>query len=269
MVRKGLPGLEYLPREKCAWSATLAALAFGARREMDPAAALDRWARMHGVPASGRYVELGSRALVLWHGTSAERAEKIREVGLYPKKGIWATALPSLAHSFARGRGDRYLAGSAMIVLVFDREDMSVAFEPAKEKQTLRFRSHLGPEYIEYVLWDDRIEFVGARRAHRPGPWGAAAFKKVRGRWVPRSRPPVRFDNAHVYETLDEWVTLSVRRVVGELGVAAPIEVFSALYATIRPMEALSHDAVFDALDRLCVRRRHGLSLTDAEAGHA
>ena len=136
--------------------------------------------------------ELGRRALVLWHGTSAARAQRIRRVGLFPRKGVWATADPELTHSFCRGRADRHGAGSAVIVLLFDREDIPVAFEPARERDTLRFRSVLPPECIEYVLWEEWLEFVGSRCSRRPRQWGVCRFKKRHGRWVPRSRPPVR-----------------------------------------------------------------------------
>jgi len=257
MVRRGMADLKYLPRGRCEWNTTLAAVAYGVRREMgSPDLAL--WAAMHGCPASARYIELGRKALVLWHGTSARRAERIREVGLFPKKGIWATAKPRLAHSFSRNRGSAYQAGSAMIVLVLDRKDMPVAFEMAREPDTLRFRSPLGPEYIEYILWDDRIDFAGAHRSRRPRPWGTARFKRAHGRWMPRSRPPVRFDDAHTYDSLDGWLDLSVRRIVRTLGSASGIEIFSSLYATVDTGEALPHEAVFDTLDRLCVPASSG-----------
>ncbi len=255
LVRKGLKGLEYLPKSGTGWSMTMAAMAYSQQRRAGRAD-LNRWAVMHGAAASGRYAELGSRALVLWHGTSAARADKIREVGLYPKKGVWATAEPSLAHSFSRNRGSAFAAGSAMFVLVFDREDIEIPFEMAGEKDTLRFRSPVGPENFEYILWDDRIDFVGARRSRRPKPFGLARFKRVSGRWVPRSRPPVRLDAEHSYEDLRGWLDQSIRRVVTMQGGASAIEIFSSLYATIDPVEALRHDDIFDAMDRVCAAGR-------------
>jgi len=251
LVRKGMKDLEYLPRPPAVWSATMAALAYSRQRKARTAD-LNRWAMMHGLPGSARYAELGQRALVLWHGTSAVRAEKIRQVGLFPKKGVWATAEPKLAHNFSRSRGTAFAAGSAMFVLVFDREAIDIPFEMASERDTLRFRSHVGPENFEYVLWDDRIDFVGVRPLPRPKPWGKAGFKRVSGRWVPRSLPPVRFDADRSYEDLSGWVDLSVRRVLEHLGRAGGVEIFSSLYATIDPPEALCHDDIFAALDRLC-----------------
>jgi hypothetical protein len=273
MARKGHKDLLYLPRSRCGWNATLSALAWSARRQVENSPDLNLWAVMQGCPASARYAELGRSALVLWHGTSARRAEKIREVGLFPKKGVWATAEPALAHGFTRGRATEYSAGSAMIVLVFDREDIPVPFEMASEKETLRFRRPVRPEFIEYVLWDDRIDFVGRRRARLPRAWGAGRFKRVSGRWVPRSRPPVRFEGRQAYSSLDEWLELSIRRVLTALGKAAGIEIFSSLYSTIDPTDALPHEAVFEALERLCgaarPQRRSGnrlFRLRDEEA---
>lgn len=260
LLRSGHKDLMYLPHEKCGWNATLSALAWSGRRQIEEKPDLNLWAAMHAQPASARYAELGRHALVLWHGTSARRAEKIRQVGLFPKKGIWATAEPSLAHSFTRGRSSQYAAGSAMIVLLLDKENMPVPFELAGEKNTLRFRQPLRPQFIEYILWDDRIEFVGRRKARQPKPWGVARFKKVGGLWVPCSRPPVRFDNRHSYANLEEWLELSLRRILTTLGRAQAIEIFSSLYSTIDPTQALRHDAVFEALERVCGPPRHGRS---------
>ena len=78
---------------------------------------------------------------------------------------------------------------------------------------------------------------------------------------MPRSKPPVRLDHERTYRTFDEWLDLSVRRVLGELGAACAIEVFSSLYATIDPTDALEHDRVLAKLEDLCAapRRRKGL----------
>jgi hypothetical protein len=82
-------------------------------------------------------------------------------------------------------------------------------------------------------------------------------FKKKEGRWVPLSRPPVRFDDEHAYSDLGEWLYLSIERILSTLGSACAIEVFSSLYATINPWEALEHAAIFTALERLCHVSRH------------
>ena len=75
---------------------------------------------------------------------------------------------------------------------------------------------------------------------------------------MPRSRPPVRFDRGRSYSELDEWLDLSIRRILETLGEAAAVEVFSSLYATVDPWEALAHRQVFAALERLCEHKRPG-----------
>jgi len=257
LAARGLRDLEYLPRSRTGWNATLAAHAFSVRRRLAGQADLNLWAAMRACPPSARYERLGRDALVLWHGTSAARAEKIARHGLFHKRGVWATVEPRIAHGYTRGRSSRFSVGSAMVVLVLDGEDMPAAFErQGRGGLIFRFHAALPPECVEYVLYDDRIEFVGGERAERPRPWGAARFKKRHGRWVPCSRPPVRFEEDHTYRTLDEWLELSIRRVLATLGPASGVEVFSCLYATIEPTEALEHRAIFAALDRLCGKPR-------------
>jgi hypothetical protein len=68
----------------------------------------------------------------------------------------------------------------------------------------------------------------------------------------------VRFDGQHTYADLDGWLELGIRRILAALGRCQAIEVFSSLYATIDPADALSHDAIFEALERLCGPPRSG-----------
>lgn len=251
LVTDGYKLLAYLPRGRCAWNATLAALAYSARRRLAGAADLNVWASMHGVAASRRYAELGERRLAFWHGTSAVRAKKIREVGLFHKRGVWAATDPAIAHGYTRGRSRAFGAGSAMVVFVIDKNEWAARAE-RESGEVARFHESIPRECVEYVLWSDRIEFVGAEKLGSPKPWGAARFKRRSGKWVPRSRPPVRLDGQRSYRTLDEWLAASVERIVTALGSVAAAEVFSSLYATIDPWDALEHRRIFDALHALC-----------------
>ena len=253
LVKDGYRDLEYLPKRRPWWNATLAALAYCARRQLSTSADLSTWAAMNGCAASGRLQDLGDDALVLWHGTSSARAEKIREHGLFSKRGLWTTSEPRIAHGYTRGRSRNPGAGSATVVIVLDRK----AFKPEQHyyqasPEIMVFRAGLGPEWVEYILRDDRLEFVGDEKADQPRPWGTARFKRRDGKWVPRSMPPVRLDNAGEYSSKAEWLEMSIRRILSDLGGAAAIEVFSSLYSTIEPWDALSHEEVLEALDRLC-----------------
>jgi hypothetical protein len=68
----------------------------------------------------------------------------------------------------------------------------------------------------------------------------------------------VRLDGERSYSSLSTWLDASVERIMGALGCAAAADIFSSLYATIDPWDALEHDQVFDAIERLCrpIRRR-------------
>jgi hypothetical protein len=253
LVKEGLKDLEYVPRGRTEWNTTLSALAFSARRQLGDRCDLNLWAAMHGCPASRRYADLEDSALVLWHGTSAARARKIREHGLFSKRGLWTTMEPAIAHGYARSRSRNPGAGSATVVLVLDRRAFKLEQHYYRQNPDIYvFRAGLGPEWVEYILWDGHLEFAGDERANAPKPWGRARFTKRDGRWTPRSRPPVRLDGAHEYSTRDEWLEVSVRRILETLGQAAAIEIFSSLYATIDPWDALDHADVLAALDRLC-----------------
>ena len=74
LARGGWKDLAYVPRGRCQWNMTLAAQAYSLLRQRVARPDLNLWAAMHACPPSARYVELGPNALVLWHGTSAERA---------------------------------------------------------------------------------------------------------------------------------------------------------------------------------------------------
>ena len=264
LVRGGFKDLEYMPRSRTGWNATLAAYAYAVRRKVARAADLNLWATMHGCPASARYQELRQSALVLWHGTSAKRAERIREFGLFHKRGVWATFEPRIAHGFTRGRSSAYSAGSATVVILVDGSEVLPGVDYDQESaEIVRFHTNVPPEWVEYVLWDDRVEFVGERKAHEPRPWGKARFKKKEGQWVPRSQPPVRFDGEHAYGALEEWLHLSIERIISTLGPSAPIEIFSSLYSTVDPWDALRHEDIFSALEEMCAppRRRRGTRL--------
>jgi hypothetical protein len=270
LVRGGFRSLEYLPRSRTGWNATLAAYAFSVRRQVAGRCDLNQWAVMHGCPASARYEEMGEEALVLWHGTTARRAERIARYGLFHKRGVWATLEPKIAHGFSRYRARAYRAGSAAVVLLLDgRQVRSGVHYDEEAGEVLRFHAAVPAESVEYILWDDRIEFVGEEKIGQPKPSGVARFKMKSGRWVPLSQPPVRFDNGDSYDDLEGWIHLGIRRILSTLGSAAAIEIFSRLYATIDPWEALRHEAIFAALERLCRASRHrcGVELFSLRAG--
>lgn|GEM_PF-1487782 len=259
LVRSGFKDLEYLPKSRTGWNATLAAYAFSARRQIAGRADLNLWAAMHGCSASARYSELEENALVLWHGTSAGRAARIRETGLFHRRGLWTALDPKIAHGYTRGRSSQYKAGSATIALLLDRRTIEPGIHyDMQGTDIFRFHSSMPPENIEYILWDDRIDFLGEQKAKWPRSWDIARFKKKEGEWVTYSQPPVRFDEEHTYSDIKEWLYLSIRRILYTLGSASAVEIFSSLYSTMNPWDALEHEDIFEALECLCDMPRKG-----------
>ena len=185
-------------------------------------------------------------------------------MGLFSKRGLWSTTEPKIAHGYTRRRSE-YGAGSATIVLVLDRREISEGQHYSKNGPLIYcFHSGLDAVNIEYVVWGDRLEFVGAAKAREPHAWGRARFKRQNGKWLPLSRPPVRLDDERTYGSFDEWLRLSIERVIAMHGAATALEVFSSLYATLDPHDALEHEQILTTLEESCdARHRRRL-----RAGH-
>jgi hypothetical protein len=259
---KDFPDVAYLPPERTGWDFTLAALAYGARREIECGKPdLGRWAARHGLPPSARASDLGEDAAILWHGTSRARADKIAEHGLFSKGGLWTTSDPRIAHAFTRGRSERFAAEGAMVCLVMDRRVYAAERDFVVEGggDVFRFHKGLPADVVEYVLVHGEGRFLGPGPASAPAPWPSGKFKKRGGEWVPLQKPPARYSDAASYSTAAEFAGLCLRRLLDELGEVAAVEVFSALYSLIEPWEALTHEDVFDLIEEHCERgRRRG-----------
>ena len=260
LASEGFRDLQYLPRERTGWDCTLASLAFGARAAIEGRAPdLNRWAARLGAPPSGYYAETGSDALVLWHGTSRERADKIREHGLFHKRGLWTTTDPQISHSFCRSRSERFGTDGAVLCLVIDRREIEEGRDYDLEGggDIYRFRGGLPPEAVEYVLVHEAICFVGPLRGNDPAPWPGARFKRQSGKWAPVQAIPVRYSGSETYSTLAEFMELCVDRLLDELGEVTALDVFATLYAAVAPWRALPHEAAFDLIEEKCVPHRH------------
>jgi len=259
LLEAGFSDLRYLPRERCGWDATLAALAYGIRAQLERRLPdLNAWAAQHGNAASGRYQELGPEALVLWHGTSRERADRIAEHGLFHKRGLWTTTSPHLAHGFTRGRSERFGVEGAMVCLVVDRGAIAEGrdYELEGKGDILRFHHGLPVEVVEYVLVHEEVRSTGQARARRHGVWPQARFRKQGGEWVPVQKSPVRYSDGATYTTPREFARLCVLRLLAELQELAALEVFSTLYATLQPWDALSHQDLFALVEEHCLPAR-------------
>jgi hypothetical protein len=270
VIAEGFRDLEYMPRGRAEWDFTLASLAYSVRRVVDRKAPdLNAWAARHGVASSARYGRLGGDAMVLWHGTSRQRAGKIAQHGLFHKGGLWATLEPRISHGFYRRRNESFGAEGAVVCMVLDRRKVSEGIDFTwEDAQVLRFHHGLGPEVVEYVLDRNSIQFVGPEPAAGAHAWTRGKFKRLDGRWVPVQNPPVRYDAQATYGSLDAFLALCLGRLIAELGEATAIDIFSTAYAMISPPDALEHQRVFELIDEECRpgRRRGRFQLF--KAGH-
>jgi hypothetical protein len=273
MEELGFRDLEYLPRETSGWDMTLAALAYGARLDISGVQPdLNAWAFRHGLPGSARFAEMGERAVVLWHGTSRERAENIAEHGLFHKGGVWTARHPSMAHQFCRARAGEAEGEGAMVCVVLDRGELVGGRDFHIESgeglnQVVVFHGKLSADVVEYVLLKDSMRFAGPERTKdRPRP--SARFKKSHGEWVPVQKAPVRLPDGGEYSSAGEFSALCLSALLGELGAVAPIEIFSAIYSLVEPREVLEHGDVIELVERNCREaRKRGKFTTYRAAG--
>ena len=150
-----------------------------------------------------------------------------------------------------------------MFALVIPKPILEEEFHFSQGANEVRLYSRVSPDFVEYVLWSDRVDFAGKEKAKSARPWPRFKFKKQRGEWIPLTRPPVRFDDECRFASKQEWLDLGIRRILTTIGSATAIEVFSSLYSTIDPWEALEHDEILAVLEGFCdhPQRKSGMSL--------
>ena len=253
------PDLAYLPHGRAAWDCTLSCLAYGMRQEITRAPVdLNAWAARQGLPASGSYADLGDDALVLWHGTSRERAERIAEHGLFHKKGLWTARHPRIPHAFCRMRSERFGTEGAVVCIVMDRRGVAEGHnvESTGDGNVVSFHHGLPPEVVQYVLLCEEIRLTGAGRAGAPRPWPKAQFSVSSGAWRPVQRTPVRFSKGQTFSTLAEFLELCVHRLLADLSAVSPLEALSVLHNLIRPSDCVRNRDVIDLLASLAPGRR-------------
>jgi len=258
-VGEGFPDLEYMPKDRSGWDCTLASLAYALRLAVDRRPPdLSAWAWAHGVPASARNAELGDSALVLWHGTSAVRAEKIRLHGLAHKGGVWTTTNPVISHSFCRSRSNRFDLPGAVVCIVVDKGPLEEGRHYSREGNgdVYRFHASVPPELVEYILTPDRIAFTGSARARDPSPLPQARFKRRGGEWIPVQNAPQFYPAGQTYSKVGEYCRLCLGQLFTRWQSLSALEIFSCLYSCVQPGEALTHEDLFGLLEDACASAR-------------
>ncbi|MDP6117842.1 MAG: hypothetical protein QF437_31740 [Planctomycetota bacterium] len=88
LVSQGFRDLQFLPKERSGWDATLASLAYGLRRHIAGSAPdLGDWAARHGVPASRKYRELGETRSCCGMGRAGREPKRSASTGFSTKGG--------------------------------------------------------------------------------------------------------------------------------------------------------------------------------------
>lgn len=214
-LRRKLSQLPFLKGRKDQWNLTLIARSYECYIGREPNLSLNDFVTLYGAPLSRLYDQTRGHNLVLWHGTTLERAEKILEHGFAHFKGVWMDQGTSTPFAFARSRAEQFDA-------------------------------------VPAILTKDHFEFVGKEKAVTPRPLPRARFVKREGRWVIPGQNPVYFDDQNYYKTSEEWLSLFCRRFLTRLGSAQPVEVFSAIYSNISPMDAITHRDIIGWICQNC-----------------
>ena len=117
--------LEYLPASKTGWNFALSCLSYGSRLSIEKSHSdFSIWTDHNRLAPSYRYQQFVDDAVVLWHGTSLSRANKIADHGLFHKGGLWTTTIPQIAHSYCRNRSKRFDTDGAMICIILNKKEI-------------------------------------------------------------------------------------------------------------------------------------------------
>ncbi|MFQ6078164.1 MAG: hypothetical protein ACE5NJ_03385, partial [Thermodesulfobacteriota bacterium] len=119
-LRRKLSQLSFLKGRKDQWNLTLIARSYECHIGREPNLSLNDFVTLYGAPPSRLYGQTRRHNLILWHGTTLERAEKILEHGFAHFKGVWMDQGISTPFSFARSRAEQFDAVPAILVSIID-----------------------------------------------------------------------------------------------------------------------------------------------------
>jgi hypothetical protein len=245
-LRRRLKLDELLRGPKGEWDFLRIAEAYAARQQRRADSSLNDFAVEHGALASPLYEETKEHNLVLWHGTSLERAEKILEHGFFHCKGVWMAVKTSTPLSFARNRAGQSEGRPAILVSVIDLDRYREGLHFEGRWSETRFRDDVPPDVVQYLLTDREFRYVGAGRVRGYELPTKASFARKDGQWVVPTRNPATFDArlGLTYTTVAEWLDLKLGRFFAEQRRATVLEAFCAVYANCHPSEAIGREEV-------------------------
>ncbi|UCC67194.1 MAG: hypothetical protein JSV79_08605 [Armatimonadota bacterium] len=243
-LRRRLKLGDLLRGPKWEWDFLHIAEAYAARQQQRADSSLNDFAVEHGALASPLYQETKERNLVLWHGTSLERAEKILEHGFFHCKGVWMAVKTSTPLTFARNRAREFDGRPAILVSVIDLDRYREGVHFDERWGETRFRDDVPPDVVQYLLTDREFRYVGeGRTAGYRLPVKASFVRRKRG-WASPTQNPATFDArlGLTYTMASEWLGLKLDRFFAEQRRATALEAFCAVYANCHPTEAISRE---------------------------
>jgi hypothetical protein len=252
-LHRRLKAEKLLRGPKGEWDFLHLAEAYTARHQRRGDVSLNDFAVEHGALASALYEETKDHNMVLWHGTSVSRVEKILEHGFAHYRGVWMALKTSTPLEFARNRAAESEGRPAILISVIDLElfRSGVHFDSGAE---VRFRHDVPPDVVQYMLTDRDFRCVGGGRVRGHRLPAKAKFVHKEGRWVVPTQNPARFDAQQglTYTTASEWLDLKLSRLFTDHGRATRLEAFCSVYANCTPTAAVPRETVLDWLGSNC-----------------
>ena len=260
-------------REACnalpAWPLFNLVTAHKIRLERRPSSSLNDTLAECGFSQSQRLSDSGCS--LVWHATSIEHRERIREHGFFHHKGVFfAPETFGLPFSLAAGLSAEDRADPSRLALFGCVVD-SGAYVPGEdfEKRTSewRFYTRVPPEVIEFVIGDRELLVLHpARRPKYRVP--RVDFVRSGRMWRVPTRNPIPFQGQSRFSTPQELLPAYLRFIFERNEELSLFEVLNGVYSVIRPAEAMPLDAVMAYLTENCVaagRHRKRLLLRASE----
>lgn len=160
------------------WQETWVAVEYHRRRKRDASYSFRQFIAEQGLPLTDVCANLEGK-LLLWHGTTVERARSILQKGFCRPKGIWMTEDAQQAHSIAHFQAKRWRSLPAILISVVDFRGLKEGTDFEVESPGVYvFRFRVPPEVVQYMLTPDGLQMVGR----------AIGMKKGKGRITQRFR---------------------------------------------------------------------------------
>ena len=212
---------------------------------------------------------------LVWHATSVEHQERIRDHGFFHHKGVFfAPETFGLPFSLAAGLPAEDRADPSRLVLfgrLVDAEAYVSGNDFEKRSHEWRFYARVPPEVIEFVIEDRGLLVLNPLRRQK-GRAPRVEFVRSGRRWRVPTRNPIPFQGRPRFSTPEELLPVYLRFVFERNEVLSLFEVLNGLYSVIRPAGAMPLDVAMAYLAENCAvagRHRRRLLLRESERRQA